>query len=249
MYRQFEPHQWANVVDAYWIFKNTSSNDLSLPILPDGCVDIIFPLRSQTSEPLIVGCMTRARFASISPSQEIIGIRFKAGYSKAFLKAPAYQLTDSVAPLSMFLSKPPAMPEKLFQADEPELLQLLERAVERIIRDERIDDRAQAALGLIEASKGLYPIMDVALETGMSERQLERIFKEYVGVSPKLFARIIRLRHAHTLMCEHGAGDLPQIALSAGYYDQPHFNREFKEIVGVNPLHEKMSYFYNTRSL
>jgi AraC-like DNA-binding protein len=53
-------------------------------------------------------------------------------------------------------------------------------------------------------------------------------------MSPKLYARIVRFRGA-LAMVERGQGSLADVALSAGYYDQPHFNADFRELTGWSP--------------
>jgi len=67
------------------------------------------------------------------------------------------------------------------------------------------------------------------------ERRLQRIFREHVGLTPKEAARVARLRAALDVMRAGPTLPLGRVALRAGYYDQPHFNREFARLAGVAP--------------
>ncbi len=68
-----------------------------------------------------------------------------------------------------------------------------------------------------------------------SARTLERSFLTTVGLRPKVVARIVRLRRIIQLMQEEPDTSLAALAFDAGYYDQAHFNREFKSFTGKSP--------------
>jgi transcriptional regulator GlxA family with amidase domain len=72
----------------------------------------------------------------------------------------------------------------------------------------------------------------VARELGWSDRRLLRTFRRQVGVPPTVYARIVRFRRALGLL---GAAPLGDVALTAGYYDQAHMNRDFRAFAGVAP--------------
>lgn len=73
----------------------------------------------------------------------------------------------------------------------------------------------------------------VARALGLSERQLERRFLQRVGVTPKRFASLRRFERAVALA--RTSSSLTAAALAAGYYDQSHFIREFRRLVGTSP--------------
>ncbi len=59
-------------------------------------------------------------------------------------------------------------------------------------------------------------------------------FRDQIGVAPKLYARIVRFSRAAGML-EAGSGPLTDVALAAGYYDQPHMNTEFRALSGLTP--------------
>jgi transcriptional regulator GlxA family with amidase domain len=75
----------------------------------------------------------------------------------------------------------------------------------------------------------------VAVDLGMSERHLRRLFREAVGVSPKVFSKLARFRRALSAARADTHASWANIAASAGYYDQAHLIGEFQAIAGVTP--------------
>jgi AraC-like DNA-binding protein len=86
----------------------------------------------------------------------------------------------------------------------------------------------------IEGRAGDVSIRDLTEHTGWSRSRMQAAFRAQVGVSPKRLARIHRFRRALGLVMESD-GPLSEVALVAGYYDQPHFNGEFREMSGFTP--------------
>ena len=69
----------------------------------------------------------------------------------------------------------------------------------------------------------------------MSVRQVERGFLEYVGMPPKVFARLERLKRVLVLSSDAIAPEWAEIAAEAGYFDQSHMAREFRGFNGATP--------------
>jgi methylphosphotriester-DNA--protein-cysteine methyltransferase len=90
----------------------------------------------------------------------------------------------------------------------------------------------------IRRSPGSPPRSSAAAElreqAGQSKTRLATVFREQIGVPAKVYARIHRFRRLLTRLNE-GAGPLADLAVDAGYYDQPHMNAEFRELSGFSP--------------
>jgi AraC-like DNA-binding protein len=87
----------------------------------------------------------------------------------------------------------------------------------------------------LRESKGAASIASLARDAGVSRRHLANLFRTEIGATPKTMARIMRFEHAH-----HMAGAVPRqswadIAYEAGYADQAHLVREFRELSGLSP--------------
>lgn len=101
-------------------------------------------------------------------------------------------------------------------------------------KDYPISNTERSVKDLIE-SNGSLSLKELRDRYSISERSMERYFKEYIGVSPKFYSRILRFSHIFKLLQEDQDPDWVDISLQAGYYDQSHFIKNFKEFTGDNP--------------
>ena len=69
----------------------------------------------------------------------------------------------------------------------------------------------------------------------MSRKHLGKLFRAHVGLTPKVYARMFRFRRAIELVQQGQRLDWTRVAMACGYYDQAHFNREFREFAGMSP--------------
>jgi len=112
---------------------------------------------------------------------------------------------------------------------------LLDNALlDRIERGPAVDPRATAALRRLGRSGGRISIGAVAEELDLSRKQLIALFRRQIGFGPKAVAEMIRFDRALRRL-ETGGEALSAVAQDCGYYDQPHFNREFRRFAGVTP--------------
>ena len=82
---------------------------------------------------------------------------------------------------------------------------------------------------------GNVPIEQIASLACLSLRQFERLSKERIGLSPKVFARLVRFSKAYRLRENSPDLSWTSIAYECGYFDQMHFIRDFKEFTGITP--------------
>jgi AraC-like DNA-binding protein len=91
-----------------------------------------------------------------------------------------------------------------------------------------------ALLGRMRADRALVRVDQVAAEAGTTVRALQRRFARYVGVGPKAVLARYRLQDAVAAI-DAGEDDLAGLAASLGWFDQAHFTREFRDVVGTTP--------------
>jgi AraC-like DNA-binding protein len=94
--------------------------------------------------------------------------------------------------------------------------------------------KVERAVQVLEDNGGMMRIADLAASLGKSPRQLNRSFAMVVGISPKTFAQICRIRRAIELLAEP-KHDLLTIALECGFFDQAHFIKEMRRFLGAVP--------------
>ena len=78
-------------------------------------------------------------------------------------------------------------------------------------------------------------IAHLVARSGYSHRVFVARFREAVGLGPKTYARVLRFQRAVAGVAASARGDDARLAIDAGYADQAHFCREFREISGVSP--------------
>ncbi|MFI0449842.1 helix-turn-helix domain-containing protein [Actinomadura sp. 6N118] len=96
------------------------------------------------------------------------------------------------------------------------------------------DPEVREAWRLLTSTDGQTPVAVLAGEVGWSRKHLTHRFKEQVGLSPKVMARVLRFQRAVELM-SRGVPSWVDIAITCGYYDQAHLNREFRALAGCTP--------------
>lgn len=101
--------------------------------------------------------------------------------------------------------------------------------------DRRSSDVVDYVVGTLKATCGLTPITALLERTGYSNRYLEMLFKERVGVSPKTLARMFRFQRFYEKWARGQEYDLLTRELYDYYHDQSHFAKEFKEFTGYAP--------------
>jgi AraC-like DNA-binding protein len=100
--------------------------------------------------------------------------------------------------------------------------------------DPRVADVA-GIVGMLLEEPSITRVDQLAARCHVSPRTLQRLFHDYVGVSPKWVVRRQRLHTAAERIAEQPQLDLGALAVDVGYFDQAHFINEFKAVVGRTP--------------
>lgn len=194
-------------------------------------IDLSF---SQTVAAYYVGLITEPFNFYFQENQtiKVFMIPFKSfGFSSLFRQDLA-ELTDKIPDFSQLAgaSETDRFYEQLLSAEDfPAQINVLnDFFLKRILHRQYQTEQIREACRRLVVSKGLERMTDLAYHTNMSLRNLERVFKERVGVTPKLFARFKRFHHALFLMSQKSHLSWDDIAYQCGYYDQAHFIKEFR---------------------
>jgi AraC-like DNA-binding protein len=190
------------------------------------------------SEGEIVGLM-RTRFTRVLEGRgRVLGTKFRPGAFRPFVPFPVSKLTGRRVPLVRVFG--PAgrrlAADVLRHDDDRRGIAIVESFLRA--RSPRADEAmalAGRAAARIADDRALTRVDDLAAELGTTVRRLQRLFAEYVGVSPKWVIRRYRLLDAVERVAAGTAIDWADLALDLGYADQPHFIRDFKTLVGRTP--------------
>jgi AraC-like DNA-binding protein len=203
------------------------------PVLPDGCVDIVFSRGRSPHDAQVVGTMTRAQKFALPAGQFDCGVRFRPGMSYGFIRLPGTETADHSLPLTeVWGTVGRDLNVRLGDArSATECIALIANAL-RLVPEFGVVQRVANA---IVARCGQMRVDELAFDAGMSARQLRRLFLEQIGLTPKHLSRVIRFRESVSRLGNTRRGDWTQVALDCGYYDQAHFINEFRELSGYRP--------------
>jgi len=234
-------------VACYWMVRSEPGDITDFRMIyPDGCTDIIFnfgaPLISKVGSDLhinsfksfIVGNMTRAVLSSTQSQYNLLGVRFKPGAMQNWIRLPMNEFTDEIANAEAY---------PVFQFWREQLYEQSATAG-RISRLNTLllqhfspfpQRSTELALAKLQDAKGICSISQLCREIGISQKQMERNFKQHVGLTPKQFARTIQFNHVSTLLRAKGEDSLLQLAADGGYADHAHFTKSFRAFSGITP--------------
>jgi AraC-like DNA-binding protein len=169
----------------------------------------------------------------------VLGVRFKPGGLRPFLGHPLSRLADRTMPADGVLRVPTIEAEQrvldsagdagMVDAAEAMLLAVLPAPDPRALV-------AQQAVAVAAATDGPANVAALCAQVGIEERALQRLFSNYVGVSPKWVIQRYRLQEATWRLAKPGQVDLAALASELGFFDQAHFTRDFTKLVGSSPL-------------
>lgn len=115
-------------------------------------------------------------------------------------------------------------------------------------------DYVEETIREIDSRTGDVLVKELSDRVHISERQLNRRFTQLVGISPKVYAKILQLHHVIGLMARKDLSTLKEISYGANFYDPSHFDHRFRELVGITPQeflvsreHNALRYYTNER--
>jgi AraC-like DNA-binding protein len=246
-----------DVVSEYWVVQAERCATAVEAALPDGSAELYFnlgpagrhvveapSLQAPARQPphraaWVVGPRAAALLVAKETADcDIVGVRLRAGAVARVLGVPAGELAGRLVDLDcLWGSAVGEIRERLAAAGSPaERVRVVERAVlRRCARVAEDDDGARArALCAALAAPGAS-VADVGAAFGVSAHRLIRLFDHHVGLKPKTYQRIRRLRR---VMAAAGATPRPAwaaLAARLGYHDQAHMIHDFRTLTGLTP--------------
>jgi AraC-like DNA-binding protein len=233
-----------SLIRCFWFLSGDSLGAEPQVVVPDGRLEIILHLadpfyRIQADGPhvqpraLLSGQLTAPITLRAGVATDIVGIRFRT--AESVLAFPLSELTDRVESLDAVAPKlsvalyAAAQRARTPQARAAALSQVLASFVRRtpdalasaVVRS--LDTTQRPKVGLI------------AGRFGVTARTLERKVRESTGLPPNVMRRVLRFRRAFRMLDGAAPGTWACVALRAGYFDQAHLIRDFRQFAGAPP--------------
>jgi len=249
-YREIPPPAaLAEHLECFWILQ--SNGDAShLPpqrILPDGCVELIVNFADPFSERgphgfvrqpqhFVVGQMEQALEIVPTGRVHLLGIRFQPSGARRILGVPIHELSGRIVPMdALHRELGAAVRSACAASNGPARLRILEAALcRRATAGKPADPAVWGALKHMLETDGCAPVQELLAAAGISRRQLERKFKDWVGLTPRTLGRILRFQKVFKAL-ESGAANWAEVAADCGYFDQSHLIRDFRQFAGECP--------------
>ncbi len=245
--RELEPY-----ISCYWLvaFNGTREQAAKLKpqktvLIPDGGASLIFNINpSQNYQAASLwGVMEHPAivYNQLSMSQgkmRTFGVDFKPSGLYRFCNIPMQQFRNVSPRLeSISASLFNELDFRIFMARSiGEQIVLMDSfLLELLIKKNPIPSLINRALEKITNTNGNILIRKLADDFSLSERHLNRMFHEYIGLAPKTICRITRLRKVIQCCREESQTDFVMAAYDSGYFDQSHFIKDFKEFCGCTP--------------
>jgi AraC-like DNA-binding protein len=247
-YQRFQPSiAVARYIEFYWLLEGKFPANYVQRIVPDGRPVLILnfarPFETQTgrawqSQPhcFFLGQITGPLLLRPSGPAGMLGIQFRPEGAARLLRFPMSELTDSTVPIDALSRKIFRKLEPACEFSSPKLaLAALDVALCQLAKGaDASSDPISHATREIERTAGQIAIRELARHIGWSPRQLQRRFKETVGISPKLFGRMRRFQRV-LWATDCLSPDWVSAAVDCGYYDQAHLISDFREFSGKTP--------------
>jgi AraC-like DNA-binding protein len=229
----------AGFIQGLWLVDATAPAHAKERVLPTGEMQIILPLRPSPgfNGGIVVGARSECSIinASMGP---VMGVHFRPGGGYPFFGLPAGELRNSVVALGdLWGTDAGDLSEQILAAREhPERLAVLERWLMKLFP--RPADRHPAvpyALRTFLSAPHAGTVASVTHQIGLSPRRFIDVFRDQVGLTPKVFCRIRRFQRA--VQAVHGMQKVEwaRVAADGGYFDQAHFIHDFRAFSGINP--------------
>lgn len=186
----------------------------------------------------ISGLQKKIRHINYDTGTSAIIVLFKEAGLTSFFKLPLHELfgqsislnnffsTSEIATIQQQLLESKCNAERVFALDRFLLSKFNPQGADRIIEE---------AVSKIKIADGDFRIKKLAKELYISQDAFEKRFRKIIGTTPKQFSHIVKM-NSIIANCKPNC-NLFDVAFENGYFDQPHFNRDFKNFTGQTPSH------------
>lgn len=227
------------MIYCYWQLKTTQtlSDPFMYRVVADGCIDIFFELH-QPEENFVMGFCKKFTEFPLENSFNYIGVRFLPTMFPQLFKINASELSNRFEKLEAVVPATAQFITDHFHAEltEQEIKTTLDNYFCSLLTQTEFDSdpRLYKAIEIILKEFGMVDI-EQDLDTGISHRQLRRLFNYYIGDTTKTFSKVVRFQNILRAKPSTQSLQKNKLFYEAGYYDQAHFIKEFKNFYGVTP--------------
>jgi AraC-like DNA-binding protein len=250
-YKEYLPHaSLQGHVKCFWVMERTyTAEHPAEDVTPDAFIELILnfgaPYRlgavdapdREMPRAILVGLQKKPLLFWCEGTVKLVATRFFAWGGLPFLADQAHGLNNLPATLGREWDGLATRVEPAIRANDYD-------AAVRVVEDHLIEKlltatvdlkQIQTAAQMLHLKKGQFRVTELAEHCHVSSRQLQRQFRDVVGLSPKALARAIRFEEVRKRLMFDPDQSLTDLAHEFGYTDQAHFIRDFKELANRTP--------------
>lgn len=231
------PESLRTVVECFWITRWDLREQPShvVELLADPCLNIAF----EKARSRVVGVSTKLFQRELCEMGLIRAVKLRAGAARAvFAHTSISRLSNRVLSAESLLANVAEIESTVLSEPEDERAVQLFQTWLLAQLDSAVDAKISLATRAVERmsqSPMATSVSQIADEMRMDVRQLQRLFRDYVGASPKWTLSRFRLQHAAQRIELGAIASLAELAAELGYSDHAHLTRDFKDATGKSP--------------
>lgn len=233
-YAPSEPLQ--HFVKHYWIVSWDLEGQAPYlqDVVPNPCANMVM----EDHRSGIYGVASRMYTKRIEGKGQVFGVKFQPGGFYPFIKSPLSKITDQALSIkSVFGADAIGYEQQLKSENDPASMIALTEALflQHLPEHDEAITLINRIIARILEDRDLTKVEQLCELFNMNKRKLQRLFNRYVGISPKWVIKLYRLQNAAEALDSGSQYDPLKLSCDLGYYDQSHFIKDFKSIIGKTP--------------
>jgi AraC-like DNA-binding protein len=242
-YKEYKPSvTLKNAVDKIWVFESVDEpgEDRKFGLIPDytSSIIVITPPERTSLQIFITGPNTNNLRIDNFSEQTTIGFRFYPALLPLMLKTDPVNFTNNSVILKDIIPEPEynALYHKLLGSlnTRQKISTMNSFILKQLNPPQPRHDELFSVIKKIVSANGNVKLEEIYNSLFISERQFQRKFLKFTGLSPKEFCRIVRFHNVTGKLVKNNFRHFDTL-VESGYYDQSHYYREFKEFIGMLP--------------
>lgn len=252
--RQHVPHLPLSLfVKCFWYSEGAPQTHTRERLMPNGEPSIVFNLRDDPlrlydpqdlsrfdcyGHAVVSGAHTSAIVIDTPQQDRVFGIQFRPGGAFPFFPVPAWEMENGSVELQLLWPRTAnELRERLLAASTIEAMFPVaeQHLLRQLVKPLELHPAVRFARHQFCTKPHQVSVASVLGETGLSQRRFIELFRQQVGLAPKAFCRVRRFQRILETVHRAREVDWVDVALDCGYYDQAHFNHDFREFSGLRP--------------
>jgi len=246
-----------NGISHFFSFSNKSGQNITVPLLVDGCSNLVFEYKDGGVRTHLIGCTVETRTFSVKKDAEYFGVRLQPSVTKFVKEYSPKEILGNIIILDDLPSTKDFCKRMGEQKDFNSRMKVFLEEYARFQEEERDSNQAELfrqISDLIIERKGMIKVSELEDLSGYSTRYINKIFDKELGMSAKQLCNSVKFQFLLGDLNKGEMDNLTAVASEYNFYDQAHFIHEFKEFAGKTPKQyasevEEKKYRSNVRNV